>query len=334
MRASLRRTGGFTLVELLVVIAIIGILVALLLPAIQAAREAARRTQCSNNMKQVVLGSHNFESSYKRFPPAGSGYGSCVSAAGGPGETKIYNSSGLILLLPFLEQQALYDSFNLNEAVAASTSSNLRNLNGTMVGDPVANGNAARCSTVLSAFLCPSDGTAGPLDRLGGSYYGPGGSSVGASTNYDFVTSTGDWNTCNYWKNASPTSRRMFGENSTTTTSHVVDGLSNTLAFGETTRYHRNGAAFAWAYRAWVMCAVDPAGRINMWLAPATWPAPPDVAYFGQLRTWWYPAGSLHPGGCFFALGDGSVRFVSETVDSTTLNNLTVMADGNTVALP
>ncbi len=327
-------TNGFTLVELLVVITIIGILIALLLPAVQTAREAARRGQCTNSMKQIGLALLNFESSKGRFPPAWYGYGSCSSAAGGSGDTEIYNSSGMIQLLPYLEQQELFDRFKLKEAVADSTSSNKRNLNGTVVGTPVTNGNAALCGTVVNAFLCPSDGSADPLTRLTGSYYGPGGSYAGASTNYDFITSTGDWSTCNYWKNLALTSRRMFGENSTTTISQVSDGLSNTLAIGETTRYHRNGAAFAWAYRAWVMCGIDPAGKLNMWIDPGTALWMPDVGYLGRLRTWWYPAGSCHPGGCNFTLGDGSVRFLSQTIESRTLNWLTYMADNQAFSMP
>src|SRR5690349_14305662 len=92
--------GGFTLVELLVVIAIIGVLVALLLPAVQSAREAARRMQCSNNLKPLSLALHNYESALKTFPPAG---------------IDSNQMSWTVLLLPYFEQQALYDQFNFNK---------------------------------------------------------------------------------------------------------------------------------------------------------------------------------------------------------------------------
>ena len=96
-KASLGVRRGFTLVELLVVIAIIGILVALLLPAIQAAREAARRTQCSNHLKQLALAAHNFHDTYKALPPI-------VNHTEGP--------TFFMHILPFIEQQALYDLYN------------------------------------------------------------------------------------------------------------------------------------------------------------------------------------------------------------------------------
>src|SRR5947207_3585508 len=100
MRKYGRSTRGFTLVELLVVIAIIGVLVALLLPAVQAAREAARRSQCSNNLKQLSLALHNYEAVHNTFPPAG---------------IDSNQMSWTVLLLPFFEQQALYDQFNFNK---------------------------------------------------------------------------------------------------------------------------------------------------------------------------------------------------------------------------
>src|SRR4051812_46549754 len=100
MRSTGKAKAGFTLVELLVVIAIIGVLVALLLPAVQAAREAARRTQCSNNLKQLSLALLNYETVHTTFPPAG---------------IDTNQMSWTVLLLPYFEQQALYDQFNFNK---------------------------------------------------------------------------------------------------------------------------------------------------------------------------------------------------------------------------
>ena len=109
--ASRPRGRGFTLVELLVVIAIIGILIALLLPAVQAAREAARRTQCTNNLKQLGLALHNYADVHKIFPPGGLEYGWQTSSTLGaePADKLVHNLNGLVLLLPFIEQTALYD---------------------------------------------------------------------------------------------------------------------------------------------------------------------------------------------------------------------------------
>jgi prepilin-type N-terminal cleavage/methylation domain-containing protein/prepilin-type processing-associated H-X9-DG protein len=324
-----RPRNGFTLVELLVVIAIIGILIALLLPAVQAAREAARRSQCSNNLKQLALAIHNYESTYKKFPPAGRGYGWCT----GVGDVQIYNSNGLVELLPYMEQQNIYERFNHKEAFA-SQPSYLKNTapGAAPVGDPATNGNAAVASTLIATLSCPSDPTTAMDRTLAGSAYGPTTASTpfGVATNYDFVTSYRDFYTCNYWKGAG-VDQRMFGENSITTPGTALDGLSNTFAFGETTKYHRNGRAFAWAYRTWVMTGIDPAHPtqpgINLWSTPS-WPSPPDVPVKGQIRTWWSAAGSLHPGGCQFAMGDGSVRFVQQTTSATVLTRVSRMRDG------
>ena len=106
------RRLAFTLVELLVVIAIIGILVALLLPAIQAAREAARRTECTNKMKQLGVAIHNYHDTHKQFPPAGINYGWAGAGVTNPITGQILNVSGWSMTLPFLEQQQLYDQYD------------------------------------------------------------------------------------------------------------------------------------------------------------------------------------------------------------------------------
>jgi prepilin-type N-terminal cleavage/methylation domain-containing protein/prepilin-type processing-associated H-X9-DG protein len=344
--AGAARRRGFTLIELLVVIAIIAVLVGLLLPAVQKVREAAARTSCQNKMKQIGLALHNYESSFGVFPSAGKGYSWCASAAGGPGDSQIYNSNGLVVLLPYLEQEALFRKFNLNEASAKTgdaAGSPWQNKNATLasvVGDPTTNGNGAIASTVVQAFICPTD-LNNPLGRLSGIHYGPGGtgsSLQGAATNYDFITSDTDFSICNNWKTS--TVRRMFGENSATKMVAVTDGLSNTFAVGETTKYHVNGAAFAWAYRTWVMTGIDPGTSnpgINLWHLPSvhpTWQNPPYTPIPGRTRTWWGAAASMHPGGCNFVMGDGSVRFVNEQTDGTTLERLCTMAGGEVVTLP
>ncbi len=329
-----RQPRAFTLVELLVVITIIGILIAILLPAVQAAREAARRAHCSNNMKQIGLALHNYYTTYNAFPAAGRGYGMCN---GTPANDEIKNSNGLVSLLPYMEQQAIYDQFNHSEAYSNFKASRYGPNTGTVVGDPGTNGNAAASETVLEMLVCPSDNTE---RRLAGGHYGPASGFTAAATNYDFIVrGRAEWRNCNSYNDPilNPKSnKRMFGEESATTMAQVKDGLTHTFMLGETTKWHQNGCAFAWAYRGHVMVGIDPyydaanAG-INLWHMPWVdpgWQSPPYSPVTGRVRTWWSPAASLHPGGCHFAMGDGSVRFVSETIEKLMLKYSACMADG------
>lgn len=137
IRAAARSPSGFTLVELLVVIAIIGILIALLLPAVQAAREAARRTQCTNNMKQIGLGLLNYESTYRSFPSGGEGTDYTTS----PPSTKFDMHSVFTVILPYIEQNAVYQQMNLSYSYR----------------DTRFAGNQATAKTEIAAYLCPSD---------------------------------------------------------------------------------------------------------------------------------------------------------------------------------
>ena len=326
---------GFTIIELLVVIAVISLLIALLLPAVQSAREAARRLQCSNKLKQIALALHNYHDAHNRFPAAGRGYGMCV---GIPASGQVKNSNGLVSLLPYLEQGALYSQFRLDEAFADHN----QNSSGVLVGNPVLNGNAALSEKMLPIFLCPTDATSDAQRPLVGSFYGPAPGFTGAATNYDFITSHYEgWRMpCNSY--AASNDKRIFGQDSSTSMASVTDGLSNTFLLGETTRWHENGRAFAWAYRAHVMTGIDPHASIedagiNLWHMPwihPMWQNPPYTPVRGHVRTWWSAAASLHPGGCQFALGDGAVRFVSESIDKRTLNNLTRMSDGQVTEFP
>ena len=322
-----------TLVELLVVIAIIGVLISLLLPAVQAAREAARRSHCRNNLRQLATALLNFESGQGHFPPAGRGYSWCHSGAGGAGDRQIYNSNGLVLLLPHLEQAELLERYDWQQASArVDAPATKRNGNAAhLVGDPTTNGNGSLAELEISLLGCPSEVEEAFDRRLTGTYYGPGGDLAGATTNYDFITTDRIYGTCNAWSLLG--SRRIFGENSRTQSQDITDGLSRTLAIGETTRHHVNGYAFAWAYRGWVMTGIDPGGQdpgINLWHLHGYGPGWDDGSYtpvVGHVRSWWAPAASFHPGGCHFARADGSVHFVAETVRKEVLEALCTMQD-------
>ncbi len=198
MKHTKRR--GFTLIELLVVIAIIAVLIALLLPAVQAAREAARRAQCVNNLKQLGLALHNYHQAIGSFP-----MGMSANANGGPGTSGPDKNgwdgwSAQSMMLPYLEQTAIYNAINFSLAVRT----------GAGGGSPYVDNSTASTAKIAS-FLCPSDGRAGQSNI--NSYYG----SMGTTTAVYSDTSTGIF----------PFRYRSYS------IADVSDGTSNTIAFAE-----------------------------------------------------------------------------------------------------
>jgi prepilin-type N-terminal cleavage/methylation domain-containing protein/prepilin-type processing-associated H-X9-DG protein len=222
--------GGFTLIELLVVIAIISVLIALLLPAVQAAREAARRTQCINNLKQIGLALHNYISANDILPPGG--FPAWVAETG----TYINNGDFSVhaRLLSFLEQQTLFNAANFSVAAFNST-----------VGDVT---NHTIHATTVNAFLCPSDpppswlieGTNSQLENIvapGNTYF----ASVGSSLEFDASWTGGPPNGLFAYQgavngtSAFGLSTAVLSSQSTSPTrlAAITDGTSNTVAFGE-----------------------------------------------------------------------------------------------------
>ena len=147
---------GFTLIELLVVIAIIGILIALLLPAVQAAREAAHRVQCVSNLKQIALAMHNYESANNAFPPAKLYSAGTTTTTNDPnGIGLVLNTTAFTMILNYIEQKPLYDAYNFSLPSCPAT---YKGANMTVVGGTMSYlANTTTTSTVLNVLLCPSD---------------------------------------------------------------------------------------------------------------------------------------------------------------------------------
>jgi len=327
--SALRR--AFTLIELLVVIAIIAVLIALLVPAVQRVRESANRTTCENNLKQLAMGVLHYENVYKHFPPSGKSYGWCQQQANQ--DPILYNLNGWVLVLPFIEQEGLFKQYDLTQASGDLTTTcccSLGSATGTLAGS-ASNGNAALSSKVLEVFRCPSDNGVPTLPPTSPTpCYSPTSTTSATKTNYDFCTSS-DFR-CNAWKLLEPAAaRRMFGENSDTRIAQVTDGTSTTIMLAEATYEVWNGRCTAWGFRGWVQVGINPGQTyINNWNDVFGTPIPTK---YGRLGSWSY-MGSLHPSGANAAFADGSVRFLSEGLDVTTLNRLAAMADGTVTNLP
>jgi len=321
-----RRRKAFTLIELLVVIAIIGVLVALLLPAVQQAREAARRSQCKNNFKQLGLALHNYHDQFGMFPWA---------TANGPYSTPshVKNHSGYVMLLPFLDQAPIYNTINHSAPMGSNLGATWGPVSGAVLatgGVPAAN--AAAGSNKLNVLLCPSDN--GPQSIVGDGNYGCVPGVLAYMTTYGFSsTSPNAWG---YWKDENMYARGFFGENSNCSVRDIADGTSNTVAMVETTLKVADGHVMAWSCRAYAGSSIDFAAlsggarKINDWGCCA-WTSPAyGTNQVGQLGEWGSP-GSLHTGGMQVLLGDGGVRFISENIDATTRRRLGYIADGNPV---
>ena len=278
---------AFTLVELLVVIAIIGTLVALLLPAVQAAREAARRTQCANNFKQVGLALHNYHTAHSSFPVGM--YDDRVT----PNEPDMPGYfSWSVYLLPYLEQQTVYDMFIFGPYQPE----------GIFYFFPIQNERAS--STPISAYLCPTDPQQ-PKFAAG----------VGALTNMCGIADSTNqvMGTYTVTKKFPSEANGIFGANGYCKIGEIEDGTSNTLIVGEVTG--SNGQGNAWAGHPWSTAnLLGLRDGING----------PFTAVGGTYPDWdppfysIYSTGfaSFHPGGCHFALADGSVTFISENIES------------------
>ena len=305
---------AFTLVELLVVITIIGILIGLLLPAVQSARESARRTQCTNNLKQLGLGLSSYHTANRKFPPA-----MTMPVTENPQFTSKYGPNWVIATLPYLDEQTLYASFNLSAPLS----------------DP---SNAVPRAANLRIMLCPTDAARntvpynpGPTRKADGPNWARGNYAANGSVqqlqDYGNGALSPDW-TNNLW-------RGVMGCNTSLSLDQVHDGASSTVLLGEL----RAGVS-PWDSRGtWAMSAV---GASSLWGHGVTddqgpdnpSPESDDLTECSDLGnsvganeltmlkmgccgcySWQQTARSSHISGVYVCLCDGSVHFLSDFID-------------------
>ncbi len=322
---STKSPPGFTLIELLVVILFVGILMALLLPAVQTAREAARRAQCTNNLKQIALALHHYESANGCFP-----VGSPLDVATfsnqwiSAGEY-LNNQSIFVALLPQLEEPKLFNATNFALNIHLAVNMTVQR-------------------TQVGTLLCPSDARAWEIDQP-----------VDWITDFpvsqfrvahaSYAGSAGTW----FHRAHKPTSipsqatlsaqdNGIFYVSSRTRVAEIVDGTSHTLLLGERRLSPRSPQDWNWWYDSWLGSTLfSTQAPINPWRvstrsarASSSLPQSPsnfeDSAYI-------HSASSPHPGGANFAMCDGSVRFLKETIDCWPIDpatgNPTAVKDGN-----
>lgn len=339
-RRQLPTRSGFTLIELLVVIAIIAVLISLLLPAVQQAREAARRSQCKNNLKQIGLAVHNFENSFRHLP-----------VSNRPPTTGSKRLSGITRLLPYLDQAPLYNNYNQSLQWSA----------------PNAQQRLA-VSTRLPALICPSNPQGGALDGDPDATSTPSGYAANMVAVGDYAASKGvdqgaapfvsGYTLSGFFTDPSNAAHQyypgMMAQNYDAKFAEVTDGLSNTISFHES-----GGRPAHWVKNKQNGSLPNPRVNAGGWCRPAS-----DILVTGQQASGLalygttpfnatnghnvgsesYPGGafgvqgtsqpySFHTGGAHFLMGDGAVRFISENINFSTFIAAVTRGNGEVVNL-
>ncbi len=318
-----RAGHGFTLVEVLVVIAIIGVLIALLFPAVQAAREAARRSQCGNRLKQLGLGLHNYVQAHDSFPS-----GAIVALGGfpvydpwteasvaGPGR---HGTSWMLLLLPYVEETNLYRGWDLTRNVVE---------------------NAAIAQRDVAGFYCPSRRKGlrnGDAQRMlvttwtgGGTDYG---GCLGAGNGWSNDCTPSDHHkfdnspvAAERWHNIK--NLGVFSPNAKTDFRDIKDGASNTIVIGELQRLD-GSVSQRTSHDGWAL------GGVATLFTTATHETNGTYQTGGLNNLFFESPGSDHPTGAQFGTAGGSVHFLSQQIDKQLFANLGAMADGQSAAVP
>lgn len=362
MPGAAKRRVGFTLIELLVVIAIIGVLIALLLPAVQSAREAAKRSQCSNNMRQLGLALHNYHDAFNSLPPS-----AVIGFDGTALQWQKWGVNGQIL--GYLEKERQFGNLNFN-------------------GHPEWVANSSVCGQVIKTFICPSD----PNTKIGEvttweTFAGKNGGSTGTTFPSNYAWNNGDWYV---WGGLPPgfndQPRAPFFPNSSVNFDSVLDGLSKTIMSAEVkslqpmrrncasstsglsfisgagvnqipapdaneqgwTEYSGGGCSkLSIIHTQWFDGSVRQSGFTTAWtpnrptfgngsgstrvdvdvLGRKEDDATPNLAVMGAVT-----ARSYHPGGVNCMLGDGSVQYISNTIDGRIWRSLGSIAGNESVS--
>lgn len=293
---------GFTLIELLVVIAIIAILIALLLPAVQQAREAARRSQCKNNLKQIGLALHNYHDTHRVFP---SGW-IAVDAGAHSAHEGVSGVGWGGMILPYLDQAPLYNLFNANAAINAAS-------------------NDAWRETPLAVFRCPSD----PQPEFWN--IGEEGNATNIlaklpSANYVGVFGTEELDGCENTAGTAPVLANgqckgdgMLYHNSKVAIRDITDGTSNTIFVGE----RKTDATQGW-HSTWPGMVPEGEEAFQRVLGSADHTPNHPSAHFDDFS-------SFHEGGAHFVMADGSVRFVGENISNQIYNHIATITGGEVV---
>jgi prepilin-type N-terminal cleavage/methylation domain-containing protein/prepilin-type processing-associated H-X9-DG protein len=336
------RAGGFTLIELLVVIAIIAVLIALLLPAVQSAREAARRTQCVNNLKQIGLGIHNYESSNGIFPIGIQNYGAqdLAFVCSGSGMGRAHTL--FTYILPYMEQTTVFNAINMSFPAGASGGQTYFGADPGPIQSTAFNG-------ALTMYICPDDSRLTPQSSSRPTdlkeAYSPS----------SYAASFGTWDVWHWWYGC-PTMIQgdgAFAYDMAYRISSITDGLSNTMFVGEMSRFNNDPDSF---FNFWnrggyfgARSALTPGvtrpqasastvARLNSSLVIPDVPA--DISMGpNYVDSWLYASvgpqalnegqygfHSLHPGGANFLFGDGSVKFLKNSIDMGNYASLSVPA--------